>query len=177
MGRRKELGIDALGIQRVILGKFKRNKKSHLARCCYWCHFQFSDYLYIWTFLHCSPLVLHDSKGMTEEEMVGWHHRLNGRESGWTPGAGDGQGGLMCCSSWGHKESDTTEQLNWTDSLLRGFPGVPSGKEPTCQCRRGRTCGFHLPVGKTPWRRAQATHSTILTGQSHGQRIPMAYSP
>ena len=41
--------------------------------------------------------------------MVGWHHRLNGHEFGWSPGAGDGQGGLACCNSWGHKEWDTTE--------------------------------------------------------------------
>ena len=54
-----------------------------------------------------------EEKGMTEDKMVGWHHRLNGHEFGWTPGVGDGQGGLMCCSSWGHKESDTTERLNW----------------------------------------------------------------
>ena len=54
-------------------------------------------------------------KGMTEEEMVGWHHRLNGHEFEWTPGVGDGQGGLACCSSWGCKKSDTTEQLNWTE--------------------------------------------------------------
>ena len=45
--------------------------------------------------------------------MAGWHHRLNGRESEWTPGVGDGQGGLACCDSWGRKESDTTERLNW----------------------------------------------------------------
>ena len=48
---------------------------------------------------------------MIEDEMFGWHHRLNGH--GWTPGVGDGQGGLACCRSWGHKESDTTERLNW----------------------------------------------------------------
>ena len=41
--------------------------------------------------------------------MAGWHHRLHGHEFGWTPGVGDGQGGLACCDSWGHKESDTTE--------------------------------------------------------------------
>ena len=50
---------------------------------------------------------------MTEDEMVGWHHQLDGHGFGWTPGVGDGQGGLVCCSSWGRKESDTTEQLNW----------------------------------------------------------------
>ena len=56
-----------------------------------------------------------EEKGMTEDEMVGWHHWLNGHGFGWTLGVGDGQGGLACCSSWGHKESDTTEQLNWTE--------------------------------------------------------------
>ena len=54
-------------------------------------------------------------KGMTEDEMVGWHHWLNGHGFGWTPGVGDGQGGLACCDSWGCKESDTTERLNWTE--------------------------------------------------------------
>ena len=47
--------------------------------------------------------------------MIGWHHRLDGREFEWTLGDGDGQGGLECCNSWGRKESDTTEQLNWTE--------------------------------------------------------------
>ena len=55
-----------------------------------------------------------EEKGMTEDEMAGWHHRLDGHEFEYTPGVGDGQGGLACCNSWGHKESDTTEQLNWT---------------------------------------------------------------
>ena len=49
---------------------------------------------------------------MTEDEMVGWHHRLNGHGFEWTLGVGDGQGGLACCNPWGHKELDTTEQLN-----------------------------------------------------------------
>ena len=49
---------------------------------------------------------------MTEDEMVGWHHRLDGHGFGWTPGVGDGQGGLACCCSWGCKELDMTEQLN-----------------------------------------------------------------
>jgi len=50
--------------------------------------------------------------------MAGWHHWLDGRESEWTPGVGDGQGGLACCDSWGRKESDTTERLNWTELWL-----------------------------------------------------------
>ena len=58
-----------------------------------------------------------EEKVMTEDEMAGWHHRLNGHGFGWTPGVGDGQGGLACCSSWGHKELDTTEQLNWTETI------------------------------------------------------------
>ena len=54
-------------------------------------------------------------KGTTEDEMVGWHHRLNGHEFEWTLGVGDGQGGLACCNSWGRKESDMTERMNWTE--------------------------------------------------------------
>ena len=56
-----------------------------------------------------------EKKGTTEDEMAGWHHRLDGHEFEWTPGVGDGQGGLACCNSWGHKESDTTEWLNWIE--------------------------------------------------------------
>ena len=55
-----------------------------------------------------------DEKGTTEDEMVGWHHRLDGHEFEWTPGFGDGQGSLACCRPWSWKESDTTERLNWT---------------------------------------------------------------
>ena len=51
----------------------------------------------------------------TEDETAGWHHWLNGRESEWTPRVGNGQGGLACCDSWGRKESDTIERLNWTE--------------------------------------------------------------
>ena len=62
-----------------------------------------------------------EEKGTTKDEMAGWHHQLDGRESEWTPGVGDGRGGLACCDSWGCKESDMTERLNWTeltDTLL-----------------------------------------------------------
>ena len=79
--------------------------------------------------------------------MVGWHHLLNGHEFEQAPGVGGGQGNLACCSPWGHKESDTTEQLNWTDNvsyvyiymaliLYWGFPDGASGKESTCQCSK-----------------------------------------
>ena len=60
-----------------------------------------------------------EEKGMTEDEMAGWHHCLNGHEFEWTLGVGDGQGGLVCCDSWGHKESNKTERLNWTELELR----------------------------------------------------------
>ena len=56
-----------------------------------------------------------EEKGTTEDEMAGWHHWPNGRESERTPGVGDGQGGLVCCDSWGCRELDTTERLNWTE--------------------------------------------------------------
>ena len=62
-----------------------------------------------------------EEKGTTEDEMAGWHHWLDGHEFEWTLGVGDGQGGLACCDSWGHKESDTTERLNWTEGTLSTF--------------------------------------------------------
>ena len=58
-----------------------------------------------------------EEKGKTEDEMVRWYHWLNRCDSEWTPGVGDGQGGLACWGSWGRKESDTTERLNWTELL------------------------------------------------------------
>ena len=56
-----------------------------------------------------------EQKEITEGEMAGWHHQLDGHEFEWTPGVGDGLGGLVCYDSWGHKESDMTEGLNWTE--------------------------------------------------------------
>ena len=56
-----------------------------------------------------------EEKGTTEDEMVGWHYRLDGHEFEWAPGVGDGQGSLECCSPWGRKQSDRTEWLNWTE--------------------------------------------------------------
>ena len=58
-----------------------------------------------------------EEKGTTEDEMAGWHHQLDAHEFGWTPGAGDRQGGLACCDLWGCKELDTTECLNWTELM------------------------------------------------------------
>ena len=58
-----------------------------------------------------------EEKRMTEDEMAGWHHWVNGRESEWTPGVGAGQGSLACCDSWGRKELEMTEQMNWTELM------------------------------------------------------------
>ena len=59
-----------------------------------------------------------------QDEMAGWHHRLDGHEFEWTPGVGDGQGGLACCDSWGRKESDMTERLNWTELNWTGLDAM-----------------------------------------------------
>ena len=67
-----------------------------------------------------------EEKGTTEDEMAGWHQWLDGHESEWTPGVGDGQGGLACYDSWGRKESDMTECLNWTE--LNWTSGHRTGK-------------------------------------------------
>ena len=56
-----------------------------------------------------------EKKGMTDDKMAWWHHWLNWHKFEWTLGVGDGQGGLVCCDSWGRKESDTTERLNWAE--------------------------------------------------------------
>ena len=69
---------------------------------------------------------------MTEDEMVGWHHQYNGHGFGWTPGVGDGQGGLACCGSWGRKESDTTEQFHFIFSL--SCIGEGNGNPLQCSC-------------------------------------------
>ena len=104
-------------------------------------------------------------------QMAGWHYRLDGHEFEWTPVAGDGQGGLVCCSPWSCKESDTTEQLNWTEDGA-------SGKEPTChQRRRHKRLVFHPWVGKIPWRREWQPTPVFLPGESHGQRNLVGYSP
>ena len=67
-----------------------------------------------------------EEKGTTEDEMAGWYHWLDAHEFGWTPGVGDWQGRLACCDSWGHKELDTAEQLNWTELNLWFFFSLSS---------------------------------------------------
>ena len=86
-----------------------------------------------------------EEKGTAEDEMAGWHHRLDGCESEWTPGVGDGQGGLACCDSWVRKESDTTEWLKWNELNLEeeGEKDISSswkGKEETLQVIQFKSC-------------------------------------
>ena len=78
-----------------------------------------------------------EEKGTTEDEMAGWHHWLDGRESEWTPGVGDGQRGLACYDSWGCKESDTAERLNWTEVTLNDIQKYSYLKLPN---------GIHCPT-------------------------------
>ena len=77
-----------------------------------------------------------EEKGMTQDEMVGWHHWFNGHEFGETPEVGDGQGGLACCGSWGHKELDMTEWLKWTDAfhILNEFYSLKHAYLPLGNC-------------------------------------------
>ena len=76
-----------------------------------------------WKRLWCWEGLGAGGEGMTEDEMAGWYHWLDGCESEWTPGLGNGQGGLACCDSWGREESDTTEQLNWMEGPFVCFFG------------------------------------------------------
>ena len=69
---------------------------------------------------------------MTEGKMVGWHHGLNGHEFEHAPGDGDGQGSLVCCSPWGHKESDMTKKLNNNKEKRLGFPEEGGLLPPGC---------------------------------------------
>ena len=91
-----------------------------------------------------------EEKGMTEDEMAGWHHGLDGRESEWTPGDGDGQGGLACCDSWGRKESDTTERLNWTELNWTDISWLVG-------CRAGISMGFSFLPSKHKKEEAKGT--------------------
>ena len=118
-----------------------------------------------------------EEKGAPEDEMAGWSHWLDGCESAWTPGDGDRQGGLACCDSWGRKESDTTERLNWTELTSRVvFLGGASDKKPVCHWRRHKRCGFNLWVRKIPWKKAWPPTPVFLHRESHEERSLVGYS-
>ena len=102
-----------------------------------------------------------EEKGTTEDDIVGWHHWRDGHEFGWTLGVGDGQGGLACCGSWGCKESDSTEWLNWTqlkkvkhNKILLDLPiSAYYGLSPTSIC--------HLVSFPFAWRTCSDTSCSI----------------
>ena len=93
---------------------------------------------------------------MTEDEMVGWHHQLNGHEFGWTLGVGDGQGDLACCGSWGCKQLDTTERLNrapgWSTCIIHSQEeGYPEGTwTPACCLHSSHTWPSRCPPDSLP---------------------------
>ena len=106
-----------------------------------------------------------EEKGTTEDEMVGWHHRLDGREFGWTPGVGGGQGGLAFCRPWGSEESNITERLNWTEPKVIHVYGINSclnGDIRSATCLQSRifkdiearfqSIGLSLPDLMIEWR-------------------------
>ena len=112
-----------------------------------------------------------EEKGTTEDKMAGWHHRLDGREFEWTLGVGDGQGGLACCNSWGCKELNTTERLNWTElraSLVAQMVKCLPAMQETM---------VRFLVRKIPWRRKWQPTPIFLPGESQGQRSLVGYSP
>ena len=113
-----------------------------------------------------------EEKGTTEDEMAGWHHRLDVHEFGWTPGVDDGQGELACCDSWGSQRvgHDWATELNWTE--------MAQWWKIHLQCRRcGRTHRFSPCVRKIPRRRKWKLSPVFLLEKSHGQERLVSYSP
>ena len=110
-----------------------------------------------------------EEKGTTEDEMVaGWHHWLDGHESEWTPGVGDGQGGLACCYSWGCKESDTTDRLNWTKfpCLVASTLQNTFSKEILILSKRADYIVQRPPFHKgETWSRRKTQRIVVITGK------------
>ena len=113
-------------------------------------------------------------KGTTGDEMVGWHHWLNGHEFEQASGVGDGQGSLACSSPWGCKELDMTERLNWTEmEHIKGFPGGSDGKNLSAtQGAQAWSLGW-----KDPLEEGMAPTPVFLPREFHGLRSLVGYSP
>ena len=120
-----------------------------------------------------------EKKGTTGDEMVGWHHQLNGHEFEQAPGVGDGQGSLARCSPWGHKKPDVTERLNWSEVIgsclqqLLGFPGGSDGKESACSAG---DLGLFPGLGRSPGGGHGNPLQYSCLENSHGQRSLVGYS-
>ena len=102
-----------------------------------------------------------EEKGMTEDKMAGWHHRLDGHEFGWTLGVGDGQGGLACRDSWGSKELDTTERLIWCIFTTSATWAAGLTKAESWQF-----------VSATTYKNKETSDKYQLKGVSHAQTLP-----
>ena len=92
-------------------------------------------------------------RGRQRMRWLNWHHRLNGHGCGWTPGVGDGQGGLACCDSWGRKESDTTERLNCRMELAESTC-LTSGS--TTKPQSSRQCGTGTKTNIDQWNKIES---------------------
>ena len=117
---------------------------------------------------------------MTEDEMIGWHHQLNGHEFEQTLGDSEGQRSLACYSPWGRKIGHhlATEQQMPRLQIWLSFPGGASGnKEAICQCRRCNRGRFNPWIGKIPWAKAWQPTPVFLPREPHGQRSLVGYSP
>ena len=105
-----------------------------------------------------------------EDEMAGWHHRLDGCESEWTPGVGDGQGGLACCHSWGCKELEMTELLNWTELDCKEIhPVHPKGNQSWIFIRR-TDAKAEAPILWPPDMKSWLTGKDLMLGKIEGKR-------
>ena len=116
-----------------------------------------------------------EETGTIEDEMVEWHHWLNGHEFEQAPGFGDGQGGLTCCSPWVGKESDITARLHWY--IYEHRYGCIGASPVAQKYRLHRRCGFNYWVRKISWRRAWQPSPVFLPGECYGQRNLVGYSP
>ena len=118
---------------------------------------------------------------VTEDEMAGWHHWLDGHGFGWTPGVADGQGGLACCGSWSHKESDMTERLNWTElwcwkrllrvlwTVRRSYQSVVKEINPEYSLE-GLMLKLKLQSFGHLMQRADSFEKTLMLGKFEGMR-------
>ena len=117
-----------------------------------------------------------EEKRTIEDEMSGWHHRFNGHGFGWTPGVGDGQGGLVCWNSWGCRESDTTERLDWTELSPYSIPRLSSTKQyqkiSACVDQTKRMAFLSFPtLIPAIWAQNPPNRASSMSFQPHAWRL------
>ena len=116
-----------------------------------------------------------EEKGTTEDEMVGWHHQLNSHGFGWTPGVGDGQGGLVYCGSWGRKEPDTTERLNWTELKWLNWPLLRASLLISAKVAAGFSETKPPPALASPTSYISSDASNVKLQPSHSVKCLIAF--